>query len=260
MKNTIQLSIYFLFTVILMSHCKKNDNPTTPTTTSTTSNNSTGTLYFHLHTNIDTNEVGLGDTAKTADGRKMVLSMAQLYASGFRIYKSDGSFYTVNTTVLKTADSEVYMIGTVPAGNYATAGFNVGVDSATNATSPTSYPAGTPLAAHTPPMWFSSTAQGYIFVNVSGFIDTSASKNGKANFPFSYKIGSNALLQSVKLPVEAFTISPTGVWFVHVTIDYSLILKGLNMATENKTDTYTTNPSLAKKVAANIPGMFRYEQ
>ena len=260
MKNNIYLSVCFLFTIILMSHCscKKSDTPATPTTTG----NSQGTLWVHLHTDIDTNEVELGDTARNSDGRKMVLTMAQMYVSGINMVNTNGTSVSVPANILKTVDSEAYQVGPIATGGYSYITFNVGLDQTTNATNPSSYSAGSPLAAHTPPMWFGSTSQGYIFVNVSGYIDTSAGKNGKANYPFSYKIGSNSLLQSVKMPAHTpiFSVTSGGITFVHLIIDYGKIVKGLNLKTENMTDTYTTNPSLAAKVAANIPGMFTYEE
>ena len=260
MKNLIKISISSVFLLILIaSSCKKKtDSPTPSSTTSTSSSN--GVLYFHLHTDIDTNEYSYGDTIKNADGRKMTISIAQLYISGVKLYKTDGTSVSVPGFVLKNIDSEQFIVGSAPAGNYSYVSFNVGLDSLTNSKDPSIYSTSNPLGSHTPSMWFGSTQKGYIFVNVKGTIDTSAAKNGKADYPFSFQIGSNALLQSVTMSSSPFTIYPNSPQEVHLNVDYAKLLKGLDLKTENMTDTYLKNPSVASKVAKNISSMFSYEK
>lgn len=211
-------------------------------------------FYMHLHTMVDTNEANLGDTLMNADGRKMILTVAQLYISGIKFIRTDASVSSfANTYLHKIVDSEEYYIGTIPAGNYNDISFSIGIDSAMNHKIPSGY-----LASHAP-MQFGTTAQGYIFVNVQGFIDTSASKKGSPTCPFSYKIGSDALLKSVKLPVHTiYSATPGGMVISHLMIDYGMIVKGLNLKTENTCATYD-NPTLAAKIANNIPLMFKYE-
>ncbi len=243
--------------VIMIAACKKNTD-TSPIIQPLAN----GTLFFHLHTNIDTNEVDYGDTARDASGRKIVLSLAQFYISGITVKKADGSTYAfTGVYLLKKAENEQYTIGSIPAGNYTSVSFTVGLDSVTNSTSPASYAdPNNVLAAQTPSMWFGSTSQGYIFMNVQGMADTSAGNNGNPNFPFSYKIGSNALRRTVTLPQQNFTVMPSQGQEVHMICDYGKLLQGVVFKTQNSTDTYTTNPSLATQIANNIPLMFRYEE
>ena len=48
----------------------------------------TGQLYFHLHTNIDTSEVqGYDSITTSSTGRKISLSLAQLYISNIKLVK-----------------------------------------------------------------------------------------------------------------------------------------------------------------------------
>ena len=257
MKNFKSIIIISFTCFLVFSACHKKQDPATVPVTPTAN---TGTLYVHLHTDLDTNEVLIGDTAYTSDRRKITLTTAQLYLSGFKAFKSDGSSVSIqNSYILKTVDSELYLVGTIPVGNYTTIGFNVGLDSVANAKDPSTFPSGSIFAMHTPSMWFGSTQKGYMFANISGYIDTSANKKGNANYPFNYKIGSNALLQTVKMPAKAFTITPNGVGLVHIIVDYAKVINGLSLSTQNMTDTYTINPSLAPKVAANLPNLFRYE-
>jgi hypothetical protein len=245
-----------IFILFLNIGCQKNvDSPIIV-------QQSPGKLYFHLHTNIDSAEVAYGDTVMDAAGRRVSLSLAQFYMSGIRIKKTDGTFYTINNAyLLKKTETEVYLVGSVPPGNYLTVSFNVGIDSATNAKDPASYTDATNvLSSQIPSMWFGSVSQGYIFLILQGKADTSASHNGPLNLPFQLKIGSNALLRNVTLPVHSFSVSSNQDTYVHITCDYGKLIENLDLGTENNTDSYTTNPALAKKVADNIPNMFRYEE
>src|ERR1700751_3342238 len=133
--------IAVLFISVLFFSCKKKDsaNPAPPTPM--------GTLAFHLHTNIDSTEADSGLVCHDASGRQIKLSSAQFYASGITAVKSDGSTVTMsNVYILKTIANEEYVIGTVPAGNYNSVWFNVGIDAATNQTTPSSHPASSVLS------------------------------------------------------------------------------------------------------------------
>lgn len=248
--------IYLLMlgSITFFATCKKDDDKTN--NNNTTAN---GKLLFHLHTNIADTEAEYGDKAANADGRMMTLSLAQLYISGVKLIKTDGSSININNAYLlvKTGE-EQYLVGDAPAGNYTTVSFNVGIDADANKIDPSTQPASSVLSPQNPSMWFGATDKGYIFVNVAGTIDTSANKNGVANYPFSYKIGSDALLKTVTMPTKSFTISPDQAQEVHLVADYSMLLNGLNLKTENMNATYY-NQNLAAKVAGNIPQMFRYE-
>src|ERR1051326_3679934 len=126
-----KLNCLFACLFLLTAACKKkNDEQLAPSPSP-----QKGSLFFHLHTNIDTSEVEYGDTAMTADGRKVTLSLAQLYLSGIKLIKTDGGAVPLdNVYVLKTADKEQYLLGDALAGDYVSVSFNVGIDAATNHT------------------------------------------------------------------------------------------------------------------------------
>ncbi|MFI5220903.1 MAG: MbnP family protein [Bacteroidia bacterium] len=231
-------------------------------TTLTNTNTGTGTLYFHLHTAIDSTEVAYGDTARNIDGAKIILSLAQFYISGIKLQKQDGSWLAVNGVyILKKVENEIYLIGNnIPVGNYLTVSFNIGIDSAANAKSPSSYPDSTNvLSPQNPSMWFGSVSQGYIFINLQGAADTSSNKNGTCNVKFNYKIGSNSLLKNVILPQKSFSVSPGQTFYIHLYCDYGKLLQGVNFKTQTLTDTYTNNPALAAQIATNFAGFIYYE-
>lgn len=222
-------------------------------------NNATGILYFHLHTNIDSNEVAVYDSVYSdANGRNFSLNLAQLYISGITLRKTDGSVVNLNNVVvLKTLDQEVYMLGNVPAGNYLNVSFDCGLGETQNSRNPNDFATNHPLANQNPPMWFGDTTQGYMFVNLSGKLDTSASGTGAPTVPFHFKIGSNALLKHITFTDEAFTVPPDESATVHISCDYAALWSNLDWKKDTLTDTYQTRPDLAFKIAGNIPKLFK---
>src|SRR5580698_6787172 len=87
--------LFFLLLTCLFS-CKPKDSPVPAVT-------ATGTLAFHLHTDVDTTEVDvLGQVYKLSTGRQISVSFAQLYLSHIQLIKLDGSTYEVpNLIILK---------------------------------------------------------------------------------------------------------------------------------------------------------------
>jgi hypothetical protein len=225
-----------------------------------------GAISFHIHSNIDTSEVSLatpgvntGKPVKDASGRNIQLDIAQFYISSVTLKKTDGTNCTVpGVYILKTIGQEDYLIGSLPAGNYTAVSFNVGIDPATNATTPSSYAASSVLSPQNPSMWFNATTQGFIFMNIQGKVDTSANNSGPINFPISYQIGGNDLLKTINLPARTLSIAANGNERIHLIVDYAKILKGINFKTQNKATPWPNN-TLVAQMASNIPLMFRYE-
>jgi hypothetical protein len=223
----------------------------------------TGTLTIHLHTSIDSVEVENYDSLYlTDDGRKMSLSLAQMYISGIQLEKLDGSLYDVpSKKFLKVFEKESYMIENVPVGNYKSIRFKVGLDAPTNALDPTNTSESTLL--NIPEMWFTNPVQpnGYIFMNLQGKIDTSSTKNS-IPVPFSYKIGTNTNVVSVLMPEKSFSITKGFITYSHIRIDYSAIFSGLeiNQLTDLSVETVNENSnSTTISIRNNISNLFSYE-
>ncbi len=218
-----------------------------------------GTLYLHIHTHIDTTEVDSGMVAKDATGRRFELDLAQFYISGITLKKADGSTVSAgNVYLLKKIAQEQYLVGSVPSGNYLSVTFNVGVDAAANQTTPASHAPTDALYTQNPSMWFGSTTQGYIFMNLQGKADTSALNNGPVNAPFSYQLGTSSMLKTFTLPDKAFTVAPGQSQLVHIIADYGKLLQGVNFKTQ-PTATPFSNAAVAAQISNNIQFMFHYE-
>lgn len=262
-KLLVFAAMFFLFS------CKKKDTVNT-TPDLLTPPVPMGTIAFHMHINIGETEAdsGLVITNPTTH-QKIELDVAQFYMSGIQVYKPDGTAVPVNNAyLLKTIDNEEYVIGEVPTGNYKSISFHVGIDAATNATAPSSHTG--VLAAQDPPMWFGTTTQGYVFLNIKGKADTSATHNSNANTNFEYRLGGNSQLKTVQLPslvesglslltVTSLNTNALPAQF-HVICDFGLLLNGTSFKTNNAIATpFNSDSAAVRAISDNILNIFRYE-
>lgn len=223
----------------------------------------TGTFMFHLHTYIDNEEVDLYNiNYHTLGGRTISLNRAQLYITDIQLVGQDGSIYSfTGKKLIKVLEKATYEVGKVPVKTYKSLRFKVGLDAATGALSPLT-PSDSSIL-NRPEMWFSNSAQpdGYIYMNVEGKIDTSATLN-KAPVPFAYKIGTSKNYVQVTMPDKELVAEEDQTLFGHIIIDYSKLFNGipLNQAENLSVTTPTANSTtLAAKIVNNIPSMFIYE-
>jgi hypothetical protein len=231
-----------------------------------------GTFYFHIHTEIDTNEVEDGNTLyRDSMGRHFSLSIAHFYMSGVKLHNVTGSYYTIsNAIVLKSLDSEQYVIGQAPAGTYDEVSFTIGLDPATNAKTPGEF-SNTGYIANSS-MWFGNTTNGYMYLLAEGMADTTAAQTGANLVPFSYKLGKipeaggDLALKTVTMPTRTGALKPYTLFggsssYIHVNCNYGKLLSGVNFKTQDSTDTHNNNNiNTAILIASQIPEMFYYEE
>ncbi|MBK9981845.1 MAG: hypothetical protein IPP15_05370 [Saprospiraceae bacterium] len=241
---------YFMST--LFSACK--DNPT---------DSKPGSLAFHMHTLVDTTEVdSYGDTIGLASGRQITVTTAQLYISNVKLIKADGSVIDgPSSTILMKQGFEEYELGDVPAGNYKSVRFDVGLSDATNA----STPATSDLILYQPSMWFGTTAQpdGFVFLNFQGTIDTTDALTGVNLVPFAFKIGTNAHRVTITMPDQNFSVIPEQLAIVHIEVNYAKIFDtiDLNVAGNLNITTPEENSwTWISQLETSIGDMFQYEE
>jgi hypothetical protein len=259
MKSNLNLLYLSLIILFLNVGCKKTVEPPEPEPEK-------GTVYMHLHTFVGINEVDLYNIVYTDENdRKISVSISQLYMSNIQLVKADGSLVSIpDTIILKVQDQETYAIGNVPAGNYKSIRFNVGLDPTSNAKTPTS--SDSDELNHSE-MWFGSSAQpeGYVFFNIQGKIDTTSDASGTIAQmqPFVYKIGTNANLKQVTMPDQTYTVSPNQAQYIHLYYDVSKLFNGIQLNQQSNLSVATAadnSGTLAEKIRNNIPSMFTYEQ
>ncbi len=253
----------FAITIVLtlaLTSCKKKETTPEPTPEPAPAN---GSVYLHLHTNADTNEVDTYNQVYVmTGGRKISVSIAQLYISSIQLVKSDGTTFDIASNIAKTMQVEQYSLGSVPAGNYKSIRFNVGLSASTNSSTP-SVSDSTLNKAN---MWFGTTAQplGYVFMNFQGKIDTTTAGNGTVlqMQPFTYRIGTNARLKSVSMSDQNYTVVSNQAQYIHLTIDYNKLFSGVTLHTASNLSVATTIDNagaLSTQITNNIPLMFSYE-
>jgi hypothetical protein len=256
--------IFFIaFLSLIIASCKKQSKGPEPDGSSTPP--PTGTYILHLHTYLDNNEVDAYNIVYTNDaGRKISLSMAQLYLSELQLVKADGTTIPfTGTKIFKVLEKETYMVGEAPVGNYKGIRFSVGL----NPDKQNPHDANDSTILNKPAMWFSSNPQqdGYIFLNMQGTIDTTsdASSTAAQMQTFNIKIGTSSNFKEVAMPEKNFTIMADQVEYGHVLIDYSQLFSGISLNTSanlSVTSPADNASSNAVKIASNIPLMFKYEQ
>ena len=274
MKKNIQLltAATAVAVLISVSSCKKKDDVTGTPAAATP----TGTLAFHLHTNVDTNEVDtFGATYVLTGGRKITLNVAQCYVSNIMLVGVSGSMTAVpNVVKFKRQQNEVYTIGSVPVGNYTSVMFDIGLGATANATAPVTtdtilYQPGMAAMGMIPAMpttWFSNpwgASTGYIFLSLQGTIDTTTAGNGTNMIPFSYNIGTSANSETITMPNQNFSVTANQVTFVHMIIDYYKLFNGIKLNDPNNLQMNTTadnTTALGIQLAHNIQSMVSYEQ
>ncbi len=257
-----KLGISFIIICLTFLYaCKKKD--TTPTTTDTTTNVPTGDLKFHLHTYIGDQEVDAYNIDyPMPDGRKISLNMAELYISEIQLVKLDGSLYNVPSNgVLKVFESEGVEIGKVPVGNYKSVRFKVGLTPDVNTLEPTT--TGYVNLLNQPEMWFSTKAQpdGYVYLNFSGSIDTTAAQTG-VHVPFEYKIGTEDNRVQIEMPAQNFSIFKDAVGYVHMKIQYDRLFDGINLSNNANLHVITKTDNalpIVETLKKNMQKLFIYE-
>lgn len=217
----------------------------------------TGKVMMHLHSYIEDEEIDLYNIPySTHDGRAISMKIAQFYISDVELIKLDGSVYKVpNTRILKKLESDTYIVGDAPVGNYKSVRFKVGIP-------PTGNQIDFSQTADSA-MWFSKTKadEGYIFLNAQGSIDTSADYSGTFA-PFVYKIGTNVNYKQVEMPDKDFTVVAGEIYYVHLIADFNRLFNGIKISDNANlfVKTIGDNASaLAQKILNNISSLFIYE-
>ena len=269
MQNKLQglACVVAAFILFAASGCTKEKNSST----------ATALLGLHLHTYIGDSLVdpsALNVYIPDSLGRVEKLSHAQFYITNVSLHSTTKGWYTVpNSLILKREENEEYTIGTVPADNYDDVRFTVGLGPAYNNTTPASHNNSsgqdTVLSSTLEAAMYYGAGQGYKFLSVAGFVDTSAANNGNNQIAFSYDIGGNGDTVNITLPQEAFTLLPSTsvggtVQYVHVICDYGHLIQNVDIVHNVNArigNTYGTGqqPGIATQVWNNILSMFRYE-
>lgn len=252
------ISFILLLTVVtglLFSGCKKDDDDeTTPAPTP----NAVQRFGFHMHSMVGSSAAAYGTTFTDNSGRKFNLADFRFYISNVVLIKDDGSEYPfTNKVILVNPTTNEYDLGDAPVGSYKGFKFILGLDSATNHSDPTIYPASNPLSIQSPSIHWTWNS-GYIFMKVEGQVDTTLANTGTPNYDFFYHIGMDMFKRNIDFSTEAFTIVSGSDKEIGLEFDLLEMLSNVDMRTENETHTMNNMP-LATKIADNWSSAFTIE-
>ena len=146
-------------------------------------------------------------------GETFEFSRFDMYMSDLSLQNIDGSEillsdldYLIMTDAYRDVDSAqegfVYKTAGIPAGNFESVKFNIGIPPDLNETTPSSYPVSHPLG-RAGDYW--SGWESYIFASIEGRINVDVS-NPDLEQGIALHLGSNNAFQSIELE-EAFTFS-----------------------------------------------------
>jgi len=246
----------FLFSVVLISafaftSCKKdgNNNPSGPTQD----------LVLHVHNTAGNKLISYDSVYTDNTGRKYLVTSFQYYMTNLRLVKNDGTEIPVTGKyqpfALLISPLELnYDLGQQPVGDYKGIRFNIGVDSATNHSDPTSRPADDPLALQNDEMHW-DWSQGYLFMKLEGKVDSTVDATGDPTSPIVMHLGLDKNYTAIDLSNSFFQIVQGSDLQIVMQCDVNQLFTNVDLRTDNQTHTFD-NQTLANDLVANWPNMF----
>jgi hypothetical protein len=204
---------------------------------------------YHMH---GASTFSLGTDYSDDFGNTYQFTRAQLYLSS-PTYMDDAMNVIATSAAYALVDpaTSTYDFGTVPSGETVhTFSLNVGVDSTLNAADPAvsgvTYPA---LNYQTPSIHWNWNS-GYIFIAIEGKVDLDASGTYDAGETFIMHVGSNQFLAENSGLISPFDPVAGVAQTIAMDLDWSKLLTGIDLATQNSTHTMDNMP-LATSVSTN---------
>ena len=232
---------------------------------------------LHIHTSIGDSQINpyssLGEPLyqqeyPDSNGRYEYFTQANLYLSNISLHSTTKGWYTIpGSLILQRIESEIYVVGNVPADTYDNVRFTVGLGTTLNnsAAATTAGPDTVlSVASNNEGIMHSGSANGYYFLSLMGFVDTSAAHSNSNPIPFSYQLGgAGDTVQVSPQPASGtniFTLAPNipGAQLVHLMVDYGKLLQSFPITAPTNVNSFTT-PGSAAPVWNLVPGIIRYE-
>lgn len=276
-----KLSILLISTIVLFSSCKK-DEDSSPTPEWATGDKNELTLEFD---NVAGNQDLTLNTVQytNASGEKFNVTKLMYYISNISLKNADGSTYTVppdsSYFLIDESKNEGGMVTLkdIPAGNYTSVTYTIGVDSARNLlvdADPAKAvgPLNTGVGGAGQEMFW-GPGSGYIFMKMEGIspvIDTTAMMSPNGEFyvhiglfggtpavPTVNNIRKNTLdLSGTKLVKVRKNIAPE----IHIKADILKIFTGsYNLKLAETPNMMMASQEVTSKIATNYASMFEVE-
>jgi hypothetical protein len=278
MKNKVHGSIALTVIAILLasSGCTK---------VTKTPPSQTAQFGLHLHTYIDTNLISPGVPTGNGfplyqqefpdhAGRYEYFTQANIYITNVSLHSTTKGWVTVpGSLILKRIENEPYTLGNILSDTYDSAAFTVGLGPNYDNTSPSSHSATSSqpdtVLSSLESVMYNGTGNGYYFLSLTGFVDTSAGQHNVNPIPFSYRLGTNGDTLRVIIPSEPiaanniFTLPPSSqvptVQLVHIIFDYGKLIQSFPITAPVNVNSFTSPSGTWMPIWNMVPGMFRFE-
>lgn len=204
----------------------------------------TATFVLDVKALVDDNPFVMGQTYQNVAGYKYNITTLRFYVSRLTLQKADGSevevkdveYLRFETNHAATSAQGEQVKGAVPAGDYASLRFAIGVDSVLNHSDPAQYPSTHPLSIYSGSHW--DWNPGYIFIKMEGNIDTVANGSGTLDEGFLYHTGLDTLYQEVRFD-EDFTVTPDETFEYKLKLDVNRLFYNSSDTLDAATDNFT---------------------
>lgn len=232
MKNIIKIIPVILLTALLS--CKKDTKDPDPTPEPTPVTPTSGTLKLEFEHVFDTVEFNLGQNYKNANGDTVKVNLLKYYISNIVITKDDNSTFVESNSYhlidASNLSSTILSIANVPAGNYKSLAFTLGVDSSRNVS-------GSQTGALDPAKgMFWSWSTGYIMFKLEGTSPQSGSSTKSIIYHIGGFGGANKAQRNFNFNFASTPSSITGSNspYIHLSVDINEVFKtpnSINVAT-----------------------------
>lgn len=246
--------------VLTFTSCSKDDDPVQDTTPT-----GVGTLELEFDNTYGSSNLIIG-TANPANsnGEALKVDMIKYIVSNIVLTKADGSTYIVpkNDSYFivdeAIASSRIITIPNVPAGDYKSVKFGIGVDQEKWALGETGQGNFLTTANTAGMMW--AWAAGYRFIRYEGTVTSSTQTDanfkvhtGQSGADYNYREVTLDFPTSTKATVRT-TVTP----LVHIMADLSVILDGTNKVKLSEGAMLMSGQKL-KTISDNLVNMFEVE-
>lgn len=243
--------------LFFLSSCEKDPKIVEPDTT---------TFTLAIHPKVGNDLLKLNQEYVDQENYRILPTVFRFYVSHVTLVDENNSELEIKDLAL--LDLEAVAAGqpltfdaVIPAGNYKGIKFWIGLDSAQNASDPSTFLQDHPLSNYQGTFWTWNT--GYRFVMLEGYYDTLANTAGPVNTThfFNYHTGINSLYREAVLgnASTAFSVGEGENYTYNMDLDLNLVFYGAENINRNlgaSTHT-TTNYPLAEKFTENFVRAFR---
>lgn len=227
-----------------------------------------GTFILSFSRNGDTGQSIDGfPVFQNQEGRNFYFENLSFYVSDITLRKEGGDTLNLvresdeSSTILfdwvdVRTDSDGETLSqkfTVPAGNYTSVTFSIGVPNEANHSDPTNYPAEHPLSEFRGKHW--TWNAGYRFIMADGFVDSTQTKDGAMDSPFLYHCGTDALYETLTYTGYDIKIENGSIYTFDFDFDPAMMFsdgtENVDMINDNITHTGDF-PTIARTVTDNF--------